>query len=169
MNTQFDKPREVTFIDIAFVAAALMMFTKTSDVFVIFTPLIITEMFGNVQQLYGMANAFIVEGVMVALHFHPRAQYSSRATVVKTILFVISAMCQVYDSMLIHNTIAAQTVTVKAIFSNGVPLITALVVALLLWMGKLPERSTPRKKWVGFKNLGKQFRWIIGGEDGYAS
>lgn len=162
-----DMKKNDGFLSFAVVIGALLLFAKTADVMSYFSPSILNDIVGfNVSIIYGLVTAAMIEGMILALHFNQRAAFHSPAIWVKWLLIVISGVCQFYDGAITTNTLAQQTDTLKAVFQFGVPLIPLLIVVMIIWIGQLPDTGTPRKPFVGLKNIPSQFDWIWYGPEG---
>lgn len=130
------------FLDFAVLGAAVFLFVRTADVLSYFSPSILNDILGfNVNIIYGVGCAVLVEGVALALHFNRRAKLSSTAQNVKWALLAISGACQVFDGFVITNTLAQQTETMRAVFSYGVPLIPLFILVMVFGIGHLPEED----------------------------
>lgn len=128
-------------LDWAVIIAAVALFTKTADVLAYFAPTNINDFFGSDMSIwYGLLTALLVEGVALALHFHPRARHYVPAEVVKWfLLIVVSGSCQIFDGYLVQRTQSQMSEPMKQVLSYGVPLIPLLLVVFIFWIGKLPD------------------------------
>lgn len=159
------------FSSLAIVVCTAILFSRTSDVMSFFAPAWIGIVFGldanSASTLFGWVNAAMVEGEILALHFHPGAHGHAPAQWVKWILIGISAACQIFDGSIITNTMSRQSEMIKIVFSTGVPLIPLLVLIMIALMGRLPTSTQDKKpfKFIGLRNIPNKFRWIIEGTE----
>lgn len=160
-------------LDWAVIIAAVALFTKTADVLAYFAPTNINDFFGSDMSIwYGLLTALLVEGVALALHFHPRARHYVPAEVVKWfLLIVVSGSCQIFDGYLVQRTQSQMSEPMKQVLSYGVPLIPLLLVVFIFWIGKLPDldhdgipdvlehrpRPLSEPRWKGVKPMWDQF------------
>lgn len=150
-------------LDWGVIIAAAVLFPKTADILSYFSPQILNEIFGfDFSLIYGVVNALLVEGLALALHFNKRASLSGTAQTVKWTLLAISGVCQVFDGFVVTDTLAAQSDTMKAVLSYGVPLIPLLIMIMVFGIGHLPEIGEdgevvvePKKPFKGVKRIVK--------------
>lgn len=153
------------FLDIAAYILAILLFAKTADVMGYFSPDWLNGIFGlDVSFVYGIVNAFLVEGLALALHFNRRAVLSPTAQFVKWVLVAISAACQVLDGYIATGNAAQMSDTLKFSLQVGVPLIPIAVFVMLILIGQLPDDGKQKAPFVGLKNIPSKFKWIWDGE-----
>lgn len=153
------------FLDVAAYALAILLFVKTADVMGYFSPAWLNAVVGfDVSFLYGIVNAFLVEGMALALHFNHRAILSPMTQIVKWILVGISAACQVLDGYIATGNAAGMTDTMKFAFQIGVPLIPIAVFVMLFLIGKLPDDGSKKAPFRGIKNMLPNLDKIWNGE-----
>lgn len=146
-------------LDWVFILGALAAYPKTADLLSLFSPKILDEIFGmNMSLPYGGFCAFLVEGVILFLHFDRRAYLVQSAQVVKWLMFGISFLCQVFDGQVTTNAIAQMSDTLKLVLTYGIPALPLIIAALVAMIGPLPdvtseqEKVVVRKPRVGLKN-----------------
>lgn len=147
-----------TFSSVAIVIGTLILFSKTADVMGYFAPGWVSDFLGfNANMFYGWVNAAMVEGEILALHFNPRAQSYTPAQWVKWLLMLISLACQFFDGAIVTDTLSKQSEQIKAIFQFGVPAIPAIVVIMILLLGRMPEETkSQRGEWKGLEHAFQQ-------------
>ena len=121
----------------AFCWGALMMYPKTVDLLANFAPndwMGYTDMAG----WWAMGSALLIEGVMVILKFKMWI-YPSRNLVewvwdgVLTVApFVMSALAQVFDGMLVRDVLTQQPQQIQMAVDWGVPLLPSFVIGLMI-------------------------------------
>ena len=118
-----------------FIVASIMLYAKTSEVFARFAPDSFLG-FTDVQDLYGMTCALLVEGVLVLGKLSMK--YSENNNVLLWNIFLIgttwtiSAAFQIFDGFLTAGTLAQQPVTMRYAVTYGIPLIPSLILAAIL-------------------------------------
>ncbi len=134
-----------------FVLAALVLFSKTADLFTAFAP---SKLFGyeGIASFYGVAVALMVEGVFVGAKFMiggartPIAWLWNMTLILVT--FSVSALAQSVDSLVVANTLAQQPLEVQLLVTWLVPMIPALVVGMILLQAvieTIPPEFLPKK------------------------
>lgn len=141
----------------AFVWGALMMYPKTVDLLANFAP---NEFLGYTEMAgwWAMGSALLIEGVMVILKVKMWI-YPSRNLVewiwdgILTIApFAMSALAQVFDGMLVRNTLTSQPVEIQMAVDWGVPLLPSLVIGLMIIYAMI--ESAPRGLFGGMQQSG---------------
>ena len=144
-----------------FILGTLVLFAKTSDLMTNFAP---SEFMGYVQVegIYGLAVALMVEGLMVAMKIKMMFQRSKNIiewawdTVLTFVPFVVSALAQSIDSMVIKETLDSQPSEIQLFVTWGVPAIPAFIIFLILVRGVID--SAPPGLFDTGKS-GKSFSW----------
>lgn len=132
----------------AFCWGALMMYPKTVDLLSNFAP---NEFMGYTDMAgwWAMGSAMLIEGVMVILKFKMWI-YPARNLVewawdgILTIApFVMSALAQVFDGMLVRDTLTSQPEQIQMMVDWGVPLLPSFVIGLMIIYAMI-ESAPPR-------------------------
>lgn len=135
----------------AFVVAALLLFSKTADLFTAFAP---SNLFGyeGVEWYYGAVCGLVIEGVFVTAKFLIDKSKTPLIWVYNAVLmgvtFAISALAQSVDSMLVRDTLSQQPAEVQLAVTWLVPMVPALIVGLLLFeavIASFPADLLPKK------------------------
>lgn len=118
-----------------FILGLVLMFSKTVDLLSAFAPSKFLGYEGN-EAIYGFAVGLMVEGVVIAVKLtlgnsrNPRAWLWNVITML--VPFVISGFAQVFDSMVVRDTIGQQPAEIQYLITWGVPSIPTIIVALLI-------------------------------------
>ena len=135
-----------------FIIAALVLFSKTADLFTAFAP---SQLLGyeGIESYYGMVVALMVEGIFVASKFMIASSKNPIAWLwnfgLMVITFAISAVAQSVDSIVVAGTLASQPVEIQLAVTWLVPMVPAAVVGMILLQGvieTIPPDFLPKKR-----------------------
>lgn len=143
-------------LDWVFILGAIAAYPKTADLLSLFSPQILNDIFGMDMSLpYGGFCAFLVEGVILFLHFDRRAYFVQSAQTVKWLMFGISFLCNVFDGQVTTNAVQSMSDTMKLVLTYGIPTLPLIISALVAMIGPLPdapeEVQVVRRPRVGIK------------------
>jgi len=142
----------------AFGWGALMMYPKTVDLLTNFAP---DEFMGLLDMAgwWGMGSALLIEGVMVVLKLKMWL-YPARNLVewmwdaiLSISPFALSAVAQVFDSMLVRGTLEKQPPQIQLLVDYGVPIIPSVIIGLMIVYGLI--ESAPKGLFGGMQQGGR--------------
>lgn len=136
--------------NLTFVLGMGLMFSKTVDLLTAFAP---TSFMGyvGVEGYYGLACGLLVEGALVVMKFllpyskNP-AQWLWNAALILT-PFLISALAQPIDSMIVRQTIVDQPQEIQLFVTWFVPSIPTLIIGMFIGksiLDSMPEEFLPK-------------------------
>ena len=122
---------------VVFIFGALMMYPKTVDLLSKFAP---NEFLGytDLAGWWAAGSALLIEGVLVTwkikMWIYPAQNLSEWAgdVILSIVPFALSALAQVFDSMMNQDALAQQPAEIQLLVTWGVPLLPSVMVFLLL-------------------------------------
>jgi hypothetical protein len=142
----------------AFSWGALMMFPKTVDLLTNFAPERIAG-YTDMQVWWAVGSALLIEGVMVVMKIkswlYPARNVLEWAwdAILSFAPFIISALCQVFDSLLVNDILTEQPAEIQYLVVWGVPALPALIVGIMMIYGLV--ESAPAGLFGGLQTHGK--------------
>lgn len=140
--------------NLVFLLGMALMFAKTVDLMSAFAP---KQIFGyaGVEGWYGLAVGCLIEGALLVMKLLlPRAKNVIDwmwNVVVVVLPFLISALCQVFDSFQVRETLAQQPPEIQVFFNWFVPSVPTIIMALMIGKSiftSMPDNMMPK----GMKN-----------------
>lgn len=163
---------------IAFMWGALMMFPRTVDLLSAFAP---NDFMGytNMAGWWAMGSALMIEGVMVIMKMKTWVSPARNLVewlwdiVLSITPFILSAFAQVFDGMIVRNTLTDQPAEIQFLVTYLVPALPSVMIGLLIFYALIESAPTGLfggmssgsggYKFPVFKNPFKEFGdWLKG-------